>query len=53
MSELLERTLGHVRNWLELEARKLKTRQLRAVTLCLLLYPSDEAHQIIKAILNG
>ena len=50
MSELLERTLGNFRKVL---GAVLVYQDLKAVTLCLLMYPSGEAHQIIEAVLNG
>lgn len=50
MSELYERALVNFRLAL---SGFLVHRDLQAVTLCLLMYPSDEAHQIIEAVLNG
>jgi hypothetical protein len=46
----MERALGVISKVLELEDR---TRTLKTVTLCLLMYPSDESQAIIEAVLNG
>lgn len=50
MSELYERALVNFRLGL---VAFLVQRHLKAVTLCLLMYPSDEAQAIIEAVLNG